>query len=340
MHFSRIPVVPVVLSVLAASSGFASLKLPPKPAPCPDRWLGLIGKYKAVKDGNILLVLESAGSLQILGGKPHVMTEVCGDSFRLAGGTPAMFRRDSLNYGAGLRLGAEEYQRSFYPGELGEQTVTVWRQRNDSLWAMARAASPPREKGRFARPDLVEIRSVDPEIGTPPANPSGAAATEEPVYRKFWLQRPAALALARAHRRLKSLGYGLVVNDAYRPWYITKYLKLSLPPEQGKYMADPAKGSHHNRGTAVDVALFELATGRPADMGYGPGELSERASSSYPGGTSLQRWHRLLLRSAMAANGFRGLSKEWWHFRHIGPRPYRLMNVSPDELESKRNQGQ
>ncbi len=340
MSFYNTPAVLLAFSALTASTCLASLNLPPKPAPCPGHWLGLVGKYKAAKDGRSLLVLEAEGSLHLRDSRSRKMDGAGGDSFCLAGGIPAVFWRDSLGYGAGVRIGSEEYQRSFYPGERGEQTVTVWRQRNDSLWALARAASPPLEKGRFAKPDLVDIRSIDPGIRTPLTNPEGAAQGEPPVYRKAWLQRPAARALARAHRRLKSLGYGLAVNDAYRPWYITKYLKLSLPPEQGKYVADPGKGSHHNRGTAADVTLFELATGRQADMGYGPSELSERASSNYPGGTSLQRWHRLLLKSVMAAEGFRGLSKEWWHFRHIGPRPYRLMNAAPDELVDTNKQGQ
>ncbi|MCU0608109.1 MAG: serine hydrolase, partial [Candidatus Edwardsbacteria bacterium] len=98
------------------------------------------------------------------------------------------------------------------------------------------------------------------------------------------------------------------------------------------FYANPNVGSHHNRGTTVDVTLYELADGNEADMGYAQDELSERAASWYPGGTSLQRWHRTVLRTALAAEGFRGLRKEWWHFRHIGTRPYRLMNVGLDEL--------
>jgi D-alanyl-D-alanine dipeptidase len=106
-----------------------------------------------------------------------------------------------------------------------------------------------------------------------------------------------------------------------------------------KFVASPNAGSHHNRGTAVDVTLFDLAAGREADVGHLGGELSERAHSLFPGGTSLQRWHRLVLRTALERQGFRGLSKEWWHFRHISRSRYPIINVYLSDLSPSRGQG-
>ena len=109
-------------------------------------------------------------------------------------------------------------------------------------------------------------------------------------------------------------------------------MRLAAPPEQRHFYADPARGSQHNRGIAADVTLYDLATGREADMGYNDNELSERAAADYPGGTSLQRWHRLALRAALTAEGFRGLDKEWWHFSYASRRRYPIINLTMDQL--------
>lgn len=317
-----------------ATATAAPLRLPPRPAPCPGRWLGLLGRY-AAGNGASLLVAEQDGALQLHDGAYRPLREEGPDSFSLGDTVAAVFQRDSLGRGGTLLLGARRYARSLIPGERGERPAAVWQARNDSLWAAAQAAQPPRERGRFAKPDLVEIRSVEPGIWIAATSAEMTAGNTAPNVRRAWLNRPAARALARAHRRLAQLGYGIMVSDAYRPWYISKYAYLAAPPEQRRFYADPRRGSHHNRGTAVDVTLYELATGNEADMGYAQDELSERAASLYPGGTSLQRWRRQVLRTVLAAEGFRGLRKEWWHFRHIGKRPYRLMNVGLDELERR-----
>src|ERR687888_35579 len=73
-----------------------------------------------------------------------------------------------------------------------------------------------------------------------------------------FLQRSAALALVRASRALRPLGYGLLIHDAYRPWYITKVFWDATPPVSRWLVADPMKGSKHNRGAAVDLTLYDL----------------------------------------------------------------------------------
>jgi len=70
------------------------------------------------------------------------------------------------------------------------------------------------------------------------------------------------------------------------------------------FVADPAQGSRHNRGCAVDLTLYDLATGKPIEMPGTYDEMSPRSFPNYPGGTSLQRWHRDLLRRAMESEGF------------------------------------
>src|SRR3974390_2892482 len=100
---------------------------------------------------------------------------------------------------------------------------------------------------------------------------------------------------------LAAQGYGLLIHDCYRPWYVTKMFWDATPEKQHIFVADPSKGSRHNRGCAVDLTLYDRKTGKVIEMVSGFDEMSERSYPEYPGGTSLQRWHRKLLRRAMEA---------------------------------------
>ena len=127
-------------------------------------------------------------------------------------------------------------------------------------------------------------------------------------------------------------GYGLVIYDAYRPWYVTKIFWEATPPVHHDYVADPAGGSRHNRGCAVDLSLYDLRTGRVVQMPSGYDEFSERAHADYPGGTQAERDRRELLRVAMEAEGFTVLPAEWWHFDFKDWQSYAIQNVRFDEL--------
>ncbi|MGH7464865.1 MAG: M15 family metallopeptidase, partial [Longimicrobiales bacterium] len=149
---------------------------------------------------------------------------------------------------------------------------------------------------------------------------------------KAFLQRPAAEALARAHERLRAQGYGLLIHDAYRPWYVTKMFWDATPAEFKHFVADPSQGSRHNRGAAVDLTLYDLATGEVVQMVGGYDEFSDRSYPDYPGGTALQRWHRELLREAMEAEGFDVYEWEWWHFDYGDWRRYRIGNQTFEQI--------
>ena len=100
------------------------------------------------------------------------------------------------------------------------------------------------------------------------------------------MQRPAAEAVVRANQSLRPLGYGLLIHDAYRPWYVTKMFWDATPVDKRWLVANPAQGSKHNRGAAVDLTLFDLATGQPVEMPSTYDESTDRAYADYPGGTS------------------------------------------------------
>ncbi len=194
---------------------------------------------------------------------------------------------------------------------------------------------PPVEAGPFERVDLVNVRAVEPGLRVEVRYATSNNFMGRPVYGRAvaCLQRPAALALGRAHRRLAAAGYGILVMDGYRPWSVTKLFWESVPPSRREYVADPAKGSRHNRGCAVDCTLYDLRTGEEVAMPSAYDEPTSRAHASYGGGTAGERHARDLLRGAMEAEGFTVLTNEWWHFDHGDWRRYPVLDVTFEVIE-------
>jgi len=127
-----------------------------------------------------------------------------------------------------------------------------------------------------------------------------------------------------------------MIHDGYRPWFVTKMFWDATPEENRIFVANPANGSRHNRGAAVDLTLYELSTGRVVEMPGRYDELSRRSYADYFGGTSRQRWHRNLLRREMEAQGFTVYGEEWWHYDFGGWRDWGLGNRTFDELSRPR----
>jgi D-alanyl-D-alanine dipeptidase len=204
----------------------------------------------------------------------------------------------------------------------------------EQLRAEALSAAPPAERGPFRRADLVEITALDATIHLDIRYATTDNFLSTPVYEeaRAFLQRPAAEALVRAHRALRERGYGLLVHDAYRPWWVTKLFWEATPVDRRDFVADPAKGSRHNRGCAVDLTLFRLDDGRAVEMPSLYDEMTERAYPAYAGGTPEQRARRDLLRAAMEREGFTVFESEWWHFDHEDWREYPILNLGFAEV--------
>ncbi|MDE3167310.1 MAG: M15 family metallopeptidase [Acidobacteriota bacterium] len=196
------------------------------------------------------------------------------------------------------------------------------------LRAEALAATPPREDGTFRPFDLVDLSTLDPRIRLDIRYATANNFLGTPLYTeaRAFLQRPAAAALLRVHRALQPQGYGLLIFDAYRPWYVTRIFWDATPPDKHEFVADPAQGSRHNRGCAVDLSLYRLATGREVEMPGVYDEMSPRSYPTYTGGTARQRARRDLLRRAMEAEGFTVYESEWWHFDFKDWREYPIGN--------------
>jgi D-alanyl-D-alanine dipeptidase len=195
-------------------------------------------------------------------------------------------------------------------------------------------ATPPEEPGPFRAPDLVELAPLDSAIHLDIRYASDRNFLGTPVYTeaRAFLQRPAADALLRVQRALAAQGYGLLIHDAYRPWYVTKIFWDATPADKHAFVADPSKGSKHNRGCAVDLSLYDRRTGKPVAMPSTYDEFSDRAYPTYQGGTEAERARRDLLRSAMEREGFSVASNEWWHFDYKDWRSYGLQNARFEDL--------
>lgn len=194
--------------------------------------------------------------------------------------------------------------------------------------------SPPLETGKFRPPELVELVKFDPTLKLDIRYATANNFVRRPLYTeaRAFLQRPAAEALKRANEKLHKQGYGLLIFDGYRPWAITKLFWDVTSGEQHNFVADPRKGSKHNRGCAVDLSLFDLKTGQEVPMTGAYDEMSERSYPTFKGGTAEQRRTRDLLRAAMEAEGFHVNEYEWWHFDYKDWQQYPILNRSFAEL--------
>ena len=201
----------------------------------------------------------------------------------------------------------------------------------------ALASEPPPETGTFKPPDLVELTTLDPSIKLDIRYATTNDFLSTPMYQqaRAFMQRPAAEAVARANQELHKQGYGLLIHDAYRPWYVTKMFWEGTPEPDRIFVADPSQGSRHNRGCAVDLTMYELATGRAVEMVGVYDEMSPRSYPFYPGGTARQRWLRSVLRHAMEEQGFSVYETEWWHFDFYDWQSYPILNQTFEQLDAK-----
>lgn len=195
-------------------------------------------------------------------------------------------------------------------------------------------AQPPQEAGTFREPELVELVGLDPTIKLDIRYATANNFAGRAVYTeaRAFLQRPAAEALVRAGQALRKHGYGLAVFDGYRPWSVTKLFWDVTPADKKQFVADPSKGSRHNRGCAVDLTLYDLKTGQQVSMPSEYDEMTERSHIDYAGGTPEQRRLRGLLRAAMEAEGFNAYEPEWWHYDYKDWRQYPILNLSFSEI--------
>jgi D-alanyl-D-alanine dipeptidase len=300
--------------------------------------LGLIGEYGT--DDATLIVLEQGGRLLVQRkSEADALRELSRNAYEVISGPRTrqrvVFTRAAGGRATKMQFGELTFTRRTIEPETGNQLHIKPLRPVPELMKEALAAQPPPEDGEFRKTDLVELTKLDPTIRLEIryATTNNFLGTVFYSQARAFMQRPAAEAVVRASTRLHALGYGLLVHDAYRPWYVTRVFWDATPDDKKVFVADPSKGSRHNRGCAVDLTLYDLKTKKPIEMVSTYDETTARAYPDYPGGTGLQRWHRALLRAAMEAEGFTVYEAEWWHFDYKDWRKYLIGNLKFEQIK-------
>lgn len=148
-----------------------------------------------------------------------------------------------------------------------------------------------------------------------------------------FLRLTAVQALEKVADSLRPLGVGVKIFDAYRPFKVTARFWRLIHDE--RYVANPSKGSGHNRGIAVDLTLIELSTGKELNMGTGFDNFSDTAHHSFYDLPAEVIHNRMLLRNSMIGAGFTSLETEWWHYSLPNPSKYPILDISFRKLKKQ-----
>lgn len=309
------------------------------PVPPPGHWDGLIGEYGW--DHNVLYIYEDQSKLYALieWFFRYPLEEIAPDLYQFPSSSLYLdetlrFQRDAEGTATQVSLEGLVFNRRSHPTNPEEEFRITPVRPVDELRAEALAAKMPEESGLLRRNDLVELTDLDStlKLDVRYAGTNNFMGAQFYTQQRAFLQRPAAEAVLGAHNAAKKLGYGFVIYDGYRPWHVTKMFYDATAEDQKIFVANPANGSRHNRGAAIDLGLYHLDSGKTADMVSGYDEFTPRAFADYPGGTARQRFHRELLRDLMENAGFSVYSAEWWHFDYEDWTRYPLNNFTFEEL--------
>lgn len=179
---------------------------------------------------------------------------------------------------------------------------------------------------------LVDVESAVPSIRLDVRYATPDNFLKKTLYpvAKVYLRKPAAEALRDAQTELAALGLGLKVFDGYRPYRVTE--QMWEPIRNPDFVADPKKGSRHNRGAAVDVTLIDLRTGEELPMPTPYDDFTPRAAHDFNDLPAQVLANRGKLRDVMIRHAFQPLPSEWWHYDYSGWDKFELMDVPLEEL--------
>jgi D-alanyl-D-alanine dipeptidase len=304
------------VAAMASGPAAALAKGSPRPPVAPGPKVGgLVGEYGTP---DAILTVYEAGGAVLANGRGLAaapLTRRTALAYEAPGGE-IVFERDTHGVATAAILGGQRLARRDFGAEVQAQIRAGVHADPAKVRAQALAATPPVEATPGRPAELVDLATIDPGIRFDIRYATSNNFMGFPLYERTgaYLQRPAAEAVGRAHRALAAQGYGLLIHDAYRPWFVTKMFWEATPPPARVFVADPAEGSRHNRGCAVDLTLYDLKTQEPVEMTGRYDEMSQRSYADYVGGTTRQRWLRDLLRRQMEAQGFAVYPQEWWHF--------------------------
>lgn len=185
--------------------------------------------------------------------------------------------------------------------------------------------------------EMVELKKIVPNIKYDLRYAQKTNFTSHRLYPKrlktTYLRKEAAIALMSVALELEQLGLGILVWDAYRPFSVTEKFWDLIHDE--RYVANPMKGSGHNRGIAIDMTIYDLKSGSPLDMPTGFDDFSEKAYHGYQNLTDNKIKNRDLLKSVMEKNGFIKFDTEWWHYSLPTPSKYDILDITFQRLNRK-----
>ncbi len=150
------------------------------------------------------------------------------------------------------------------------------------------------------------------------------------TIKTTFLREEACRALVLVAAALKEKGLGIKVWDAYRPYQVTvRFWKLI---HDERYVANPSKGSGHNRGIAIDLTLYTLSDGKELEMPTGFDDFSVRAHHGHMQLAEEQIKNRELLRAVMEKYGFVRFETEWWHYYWPGAEKFAVLDLPFKQL--------
>jgi len=179
---------------------------------------------------------------------------------------------------------------------------------------------------------FIELRKVSPNIVLDLRYATENNFLHRAVYpeARCFVRMEVANQLDSVQRELETIGLGLKVFDGYRPLSVQREMWKILP--DSRYVADPARGSRHNRGAAVDLTLVD-STGQELKMPTGFDDFTERAHQDYMKVPAAARQNRWILKMIMEKYGFSAIDSEWWHYDLIGWEKYPVTDLSFEEIE-------
>lgn len=179
---------------------------------------------------------------------------------------------------------------------------------------------------------LVEIKRVIPGVKLDIRYATTANFMRQVMYKqaRAFARRDVVAQLKKIQQELHGKGYGLLIFDAYRPYRVT--VAFYQKAADKNFVANPAKGSVHNRGCAVDLSLFSLKTGKELVMPTPYDSFSPMAAANYPKADKTAIRNRSLLISTMQKYGFKVMRNEWWHFDYNGWQNYELADIPFERL--------
>lgn len=179
---------------------------------------------------------------------------------------------------------------------------------------------------------LVDIKKAIPSIVLDIRYATKNNFMQQVMYKqaKAFARKPVVAQLKKIQAILNKQGYGLKIFDAYRPYTITVAFYQNASDKN--FVANPAKGSKHNRGCAIDLTIIDLKTGKELPMPTPYDSFAPEAAANYENLPPQIIKNRDFLIATMQANGFKVIYNEWWHFDFIGWQDYELMDIPFEKL--------